>query len=242
MGKDLTWSEAIEQVMLKNSYFATLKLLHAEAPKLKSFYGKTPHKTINERVQRDDRFTRIAPGVWALSNSLDKLPEHLNPKVERPEEDRQKITHSLLQGMLIEIGNIQGYKTYTPDKNSLFLMQKLCELTSLQEIPKFSYDHIIKSAKYIDVIWFNSRLFPSNVIEVEHSTNFKNSLIKFVELQDFQTRMMITAPQNRSERYRDEINKAAFTNISKRVNFISYEKLEILYNNQLEFREFQIFR
>jgi len=242
MGKDLTWSEAIEQVMLKNSYFSTLKLLHAEAPKLKSFYGKTPHKTINERVQRDDRFTRIAPGVWALSNSLEKLPEHLNPKVEKPEEDRQKITHSLLQGMLIEIGNIQRYQTYTPDKNSLFLMQKLCELTSLQEIPKFSYDHIIQSAKFIDVIWFNSRLFPSNVIEVEHSTNFKNSLIKFVELQDFQTRMMITAPQNRFERYRDEINKAAFTDISKRVNFISYEKLEILYNNQLEFREFQIFR
>lgn len=242
MRKDLTWSEAIEQVMLKNSYFATLKLLHEEAPKLKSFYGKTPHKTINERVQRDDRFTRIAPGVWALSNSLDKLPDHLNPKVEKSEEDRQKITHSLLQGMLIEIGNIRGYKTYTPDKNSLFLMQKLCELTSLQEIPKFSYDHIIRSAKYIDVIWFNSRLFPSNVIEVEHSTNFKNSLIKFVELQDFQTKMMITAPQNRFERYRDEINKAAFTNISKRVNFISYEKLEIFYKNQLEFREFQIFR
>jgi len=242
MGKNLTWSEAIEQVMLKNSYFAPLKLLHEEAPKLKSFYGKTPHKTINERVQRDDRFTRIVPGVWALSNSLDKLPDYLSPKVEKSEEDRQKITHSSIQGMLIEIGNIREYQTYTPDKNSLFLMNKLCELTSLQEIPKFSYDHIIQSAKYIDVIWFNSRLFPSYIIEVEHSTNFRNSLIKFVELQDFQTKMMITAPQNRFERYRDEINKAAFTDISKRVNFISYEKLETVYNNQLEFREFQFFR
>ncbi len=242
MEKNLTWSEAIEQVMLKNSYFAPLKLLHEEAPKLKSFYGKTPHKTINERVQRDDRFTRIVPGVWALSNSLDKLPDHLNPKVEKSEEDRQKITHSSIQGMLIEIGNIREYQTYTPDKNSLFLMHKLCELTSLQEIPKFSYDHIIQSAKYIDVIWFNSRLFPSYIIEVEHSTNFRNSLIKFVELQDFQTKMMITAPQSRFERYRDEINKAAFTDISKRVNFISYEKLETVYNNQLEFREFQFFR
>jgi len=241
MGKDLTWSEAIEQVMLKNSYFATLKLLHEEAPKLKSFYGKTPHKTINERVQREDRFTRIAPGIWALSNFLDKLPDHLNPKVEKSEEDRQKITHSLIQGMLIEIGNIQGYKTYTPDKNSLFLKQKLCDLTTLQEIPQFSYDHIIQSVKYIDVIWFNSRLFPSNVIEVEHSTNFKNSLVRFVELQDFQTKMTITAPQNRFERYRDEINKAAFTNISKRVIFIPYEKLEIFYNKQLELRELQIF-
>ena len=242
MGKNLTWSEAIEQVMLKNSYFAALKLLHEEAPQLKSFYGKTPHKTINERVQRDDRFARIAPGIWALSDFFDKLPDHLNPKVEKSEEDRQKITHSLIQGMLIEIGNIQGYKTYTPDKNNLFLKQKLCELTSLQEIPKFSYDHIIQSARYIDVIWFSSRLFPSNIIEIEHSTNFKNSLVKFVELQNFQTKMTITAPQNRFERYRNEINKAAFTNISKRVIFISYEKLEIFYNNQLEFRKIQIFR
>ena len=242
MGKNLTWSEAIEQVMLKNSYFATLKLLYEEAPKLKSFYGKTPHKTINERVQKDNRFTRLAPGIWALSNFLDKLPDHLNPKVEKSEEDRQKITHSLVQGMFIEIGNIQGYKTYTPDKNSLFLKQKLCELTSLQEIPKFSYDHIIQSAKYIDVIWFNSRLFPSNIIEIEHSSNFKNSLVKFAELQDFQTKMTITAPQNRFKRYKVEINKSAFISILKRTNFISYEKLEIFYNNQLEFKEFQNFR
>lgn len=239
MGKDLTWSEAIEQVMLGNGYFAPLKLLHEEAPKLKPFYGKTPHQTINERVQRDARFTRIVPGVWALSRFLDKLPDHLNPKVERTEDAKQQITHSLVQGMLIEIGNIQGYKTYTSDKNSLFLMQKLYELTGLQEIPRFSYDHIIQSTKHIDVIWFNARLFPSNVIEVEHTTDFKNSLIKFVELQDFQTIMTIVAPKDRFERYKVEISKAAFTNISKRVSFISYEKVEGLYNNQKEFREFQ---
>lgn len=241
MGKNLTWSEAIEQVMLKNGYFATLKLLYEEAPKLKSFYGKTSHKTIDERVQRDKRFTRIAPGIWALKDFLDKLPDYLNPKIEKSEEDKQKITHSLIQGMLIEIGNIQGYKTYTHDKTTLFLRPKLSDLIILQKIHKFSYEHIIKSVQYIDVIWFNSRLFPCNVIEVEHSTNFRNSLVKFVELQDFQTKMTITAPQNRFGKFNDEINKAAFANIAKRVTFIPYEKLENFYNKQLELKELQIF-
>ncbi len=126
--------------------------------------------------------------------------------------------------MLIEIGNIHGYKTYTHDKNILFLGHKLSDLITLQKIPKFSYEHIINSIKYIDVNWFNSRLFPGNVIEIEHSTNFRNSLVKFVELQDFQTKMTIAAPQNRFQKYKDEINKAAFANIAKRVTIIPYEK------------------
>jgi len=237
MEKDLTWSEAIEQVMLKNGYFATLKLLHEESPKLKSFYGKTPHKTINERVQRDDRFTRIAPGVWALTKYLNELPPHLNPNIEKSQEEEEKFTHSLIQGMLIEIGNIEKFGTYTPDKNRYFLNQRLCDLTTIDEVPPFTYDYIIQSIKYIDVIWLNNRKFPYNVIEVEHSTNFQNSLIKFIEIQDFQTKMTIVSPQNRFIKFSNEIKKIAFASIYERVKFVSYENLEKYYNNLMEYKK-----
>jgi len=73
---DLTYSEAIEQVMRNNGYFAPLKLLYKEIWNYKdksTIIGKTPDFTIQERVQRDPRFTRIAKGVYALTEFLEQV-------------------------------------------------------------------------------------------------------------------------------------------------------------------------
>ena len=228
--KQSTWSEIIEKVMLSRGYFATLKQLHDEVPKLKTFIGKTPDKTINERVQRDERFTKIMPGLWALTQYLDKLPDHLNPRVEKSEQEKVAISHALIQGYLIEIGNMKGFSTFTLDKNGLFLDKKLADIISVQSCPEFTYDRIIQHVKYIDVIWFNQREYPSNVIEVEHSTNFRNSFLKFLELQDFATKMTIVAPIKRREQFNRETTRTTFETINKRINFISYDDVEKIYS------------
>lgn len=49
----------------------------------------------------------------------------------------------------------------------------------------FTYKEVVEKIKSIDVFWFNDRRFPKFVFEVEHSTDFKNALLKFLELQDF---------------------------------------------------------
>jgi len=236
--KQLTWSEAIEQVMLNRGYFATLKQLHEETPKLKTFIGKTPDRTINERVQRDKRFTKIMPGLWALSEYLNKLPDHLNPKVEKSEQEKIAISHALMQGYLIEIGNIKGYSTFSPDKHGLFLDKKIADIISVQNCPEFTYARVLQHIKYIDVIWFNAREFPSNVIEVEHSTNFRNSFLKFLELQDFATKMTIVAPTERKEQFCREISRTTFEAINKRINFISYDDVEKMYSTSVALKSF----
>lgn len=75
---DLTYSDAIEKVMLDNGYFAPLKLLYSEIWNYKdrsTIKGKTPDNTIQERVQRDPRFTRIAKGVYALTEFVKKVQD-----------------------------------------------------------------------------------------------------------------------------------------------------------------------
>jgi len=236
--EQLTWSEAIEKVMLDRGYFATLKQLHEEAPKLKTFIGKTPDRTINERVQRDKRFTKIMPGLWALKQYLDKLPDHLNPRVQKSEQEKLAISHALIQGYLIEIGNMKGYLTFTPDKNGLFLDKRLADIISIQNCPEFTYDRIMQHVKYIDVIWFYQREYPSNVIEVEHSTDFRNSFLKFLELQDFATKMTIVAPTRRLEQFNREITRTTFETINRRVNFISYDDVEKIYSTSIALKSF----
>ncbi|MEK7482380.1 MAG: HNH endonuclease signature motif containing protein [Patescibacteria group bacterium] len=73
---DTTYSEAIERVMMNNGYFAPLKLLYKEVWNYKDkskITGITPDNTIQERVQRDSRFTRIAKGVYALTDFIEKV-------------------------------------------------------------------------------------------------------------------------------------------------------------------------
>lgn len=69
----LTFSEAIERVLFQNGGFATLKLIYDQFEKYRKKTGKTPDNTIQERVQRDPRFTRIGKGVYALTNFLERI-------------------------------------------------------------------------------------------------------------------------------------------------------------------------
>ncbi len=64
--KEITWSDAVEKAIVQLGYFATLKQIYEIAPTFKRFEGVTPHKTINERVQRDKRFYKILPGLYGL--------------------------------------------------------------------------------------------------------------------------------------------------------------------------------
>jgi len=213
---DTTYSEAVEKVMLNNGYFAPLKLVYKEIWKYKDkskITGKTPDYKIMERVQRDERFTRIGLGVYALTEHLDKLPKQIEPKNKKEKTDRK---HAEMQGMLLELGNFKSEvkDTYTNDKKWIFQNKTLGSLATLDMVPAFTYERIIKeSANFVDVIWFNERGFPHKLFEVEHSTDFRDAFIKFMELQDFITEFYCVASEDRKVKFEREKNKTAFKTI-----------------------------
>lgn len=233
----MTYSEAIEQVMLKNGYFAPLKLIYKEIWNYKDkseIVGKTPDMTIQERVQRDKRFTRIGLGVYALTDYIDRLPKTEIPKTKQAEKERK---HARIQGMLLEIGNHQKdiSDTYTNDKKWIFENKTLGSLATIQKVPLFTFQNIIDdSISFVDVIWFNQRQFPQVIFEVEHSTDFRDAFIKFMELQDFQTRFYCVSDIGRREKFEKEKSKAAFSAINNRVNFLTYEQVENDYEKAIK--------
>lgn len=234
--KELTYSEAIEQVMLNNGYFASLKLIYKEIWKYKDkskIKGKTPNFTIQERVQRDTRFTRIGVGVYSLTEHLDKIQK---PEVPKKQMERTEFEHTRIQGMLLEIGGLEEYETYTPDRNKNFEGKSLGSICSLVTCPRFTFQDIIEqTVRFIDVIWFNERRFPARVFEVEHSTDFRSALTKFSELQDFTTDFFVVAPQKRQQKYNTEIQKAAFRPVANRCKFKTYEEVEAYYQGLLNY-------
>lgn len=239
---DITYSDAIEQVMLNNWYYAPLKLIYQEIWKFKDktqIIGKTPNMTIQERVQRDPRFTKIWLWVYALTAYLQKLPTEIEPKTIIEKTLRM---HTHIQGMLIEIWNIEGFDTYTPDKNGIFINRELWKIATLETMPRFTYDNIIDdSIRFVDVIWFNSRWFPEKLFEVENSTDFRAGFIKFNEIQDFRTSFHFVAPEDRKVKFETEKSKAAFSNIKDRCGFLNYDFIDNWYRNRVEGKKYSEF-
>ena len=221
--------EAVKKVMESNGGYATLGFLNQEVLKIKDCEWKTrtPFASIRRIVQDERFFFKIRPGLWALKSYRDRLPSNILPTKEVSKSKQEEFNHTYYQGLLVEIGNLKKFQTFVPnqDKNKIYLGKKLCEVSTVSDIYKFSYNHIVQRAKTIDVTWFNKREMPSWLFEIEHSTDIQNSLLKFVDLQDFYARFYIVADSVRENDYKSKLSFAAFADICERTKFMSYDQL-----------------
>ncbi|MGI0015776.1 MAG: hypothetical protein ACREBU_20355, partial [Nitrososphaera sp.] len=225
--------EAVIEVMRMNGGYATLGFLYREALKVPRviWNTKTPFASIRRIVQDERFFFKIRPGLWALKDYKDKLPFPVEVGSKASQQAASQFSHSYFQGLLVEIGNLKGFETFVPnqDKNKKFLGKSLAEVATLHHCYSFGYDRFVQRAKMVDVIWFNDRRMPSNFLEVEHSTDIQDSLLKFFELQDFYAEFRMVAPQSRQREFLSKVAHNAFHPIAGRVKFWSYELVSELH-------------
>lgn len=230
--------EAVIKIMEENGGFATLGFLNQYVLGVENceWKTKTPFASIRRIVQDERFFFKIRPGLWALKSYKDKLPPGIRPDKSQPKARQEEYSHTYYQGLVVELGNLKKYKTFVPnqDKNKLYLNSKLSELTTVSDIYRFGYDHLVRKARTIDVAWFNERNMPASLFEIEHSTPIHNSLLKFVELQDFQTGFCIVADAARKKEFNSKLSLEAFRPISNRVGFWSYEDVVELHSRTSE--------
>jgi hypothetical protein len=227
--------KAVEQAMRKNGGFATLSYLYAHATRIPgcNWGTKTPFASIRRIVQdHDELFFKIKPGLWGLSSEKEKVFTSLG--IDAVTESPKNITfdHSYYQGLAVQLGNFRGYQTYIPnqDQNKPFLGGKLWDVSTLHEFPDFTYENMIQRARTIDAIWFNERRLPHAYFEIEHSTDIYNSLLKFVEFQDFRIEFFIVADALRESEYASKIRQSAFKPLESHLHFLDYEKLSSLHD------------
>lgn len=225
MIKKHTQVDDIIETMQKNGGYATLAYLNQNVD-TSTWRTKTPFESIRCFLQRRNEFFKIQPGLWALTDSRESVLKKFQIK-EIGKEHTEVFTHAYYQGLIVDIGNMKQQKTYVPsqDKNKLFLDKKLGEISTMTDIPDFTYQKITNRARTIDAIWFNEREMPSAFYEVEHSTNIINSLNKFFELQDFRAKFFIVADKKRKNEFYDKINRSIYLPIKSLVDFVDYETL-----------------
>lgn len=106
---------------------------------------------------------------------------------------------------------------------------KLSEIVTLNSMPIFTYDNLLRRARTVDVVWFNERQMPCGFYEIEHTTDIKNSLSKFYKLQDFRADFVIIADEKRREQFNDIMSFSMYEPIRRFVKFVSYDNLERQY-------------
>lgn len=227
--KKYTQAQQVIDTLRQNGGYATLGDLY-HLVDTSSWATKTPHESIRRIVQETSGFFKIQPGLWALEECRDDVMRKFELKPGNKTSE-QTFTHGYYQGLLVEIGKFHRMTTYVPaqDQNRLFVDKKLGEITDTTELPDFTYDDLKRRARTIDVIWFNERRMPSNFYEVEHTTDIKNSLSKFYELQDFHAGFYIVADDSRKKEYEDKLHVSMFSPIEKRVKFLNYSQVVGLY-------------
>lgn len=225
----MTQEQQVIETMRQEGGYATLRRLN-EIVDFSTWKTKTPEATVRRIVQDSKSIFRIQPGLWALEECRDAVLRQFELKIG-DKQSEEKFSHGYYQGLLVEIGKMRHRMTYVPaqDKNRKFIGQCLGDITDTTEIPNFTYDRLLKRAKTVDVIWFNDRDMPSDFYEVEHTTDIKNSLSKFYELQDFYAGFYIVADIARKKEFEDKLHVSLFGAIEKRVKFIEYKRVAEMY-------------
>lgn len=227
--KRLTQTQQVINTLREQGGYATLGNLY-HLVDTSTWATKTPNESIRRIVQQSQEIFKIQPGLWALEECRDEVMQifKLKPGNKKSEE---QFTHGYYQGLLVEIGKFRQLKTYVPaqDQNRIFIDKRLGEITDTTELPDFTYENLKRRARTIDVIWFNERNMPSDFYEVEHTTDIKNSLSKFYELQDFSAGFYIVADTSRKKEFEDKLHVSMFAAIENRVRFLNYMQVVNLY-------------
>jgi hypothetical protein len=128
---------------------------------------------------------------WQSISGLKKARSGIVP----PDES----IHNLIQGRLIEIGNIRGYETYCPDKGRTFNKRRLGEIANLPDCLELQFTDKSLIRK-IDALWFRELTrcyYPEYAFEVEISTGVWSGFGRLASLREYNTKLFIISNDER---------------------------------------------
>lgn len=170
---------------------------------------------------------------WNLLLSPPIFEENEKPKTV------EESLHSVLQGRLLEIGNIRGYQTFCPDKSRKFNDKNLEEISTLKTCPELQFSDY-DLLRQIDVIWFKPRgnnFIPEYAFEVELSTGVWSGVGRMATLMDY-SNVGLYVIANDSKKYSQVIN--SFTEYQNRYKFIANDLVGELYSAELNLKQLRI--
>jgi hypothetical protein len=231
----MTKVDAIKKVLEDHNGIATWEIIYKEIsnyyPAVKTM--KDWQAGIRGVFYREEKngchFKRVGLGMVAL---LDYVEE----KVEEIKQDTIRM-HSFMEGVCIEIGNFLKLKTYTADPTAIYNSLSLSEISTLHELPLFTYPDILETTKKIDVLWFNERgfQFPKRAIEIVDSIGtLEPALKRSIQLIEFNLSFYILCKNEHIKIVDKALSKEPYIRIKDRYIVRDYDNILDIYNNTMK--------
>ena len=157
-------------------------------------------------------------------------------ETSEPKNTAEESLHSVLQGRLIEVGNIRGFRTYCPDISKKFNSRNLSEIISLKQCPKLQFSDYTVLRK-IDVLWFKEKgrnIIPEYAFEVELTTGTWSGVGRLATLIDY-SNVKLYVISNNLRRYKQVMH--SFSEFEQRYYHILTEYIGDLYAAELQLKE-----
>lgn len=239
---EIPWEDAILKVVEDRGGVATLEELYQLVPQIRKVPSSLDvNHVIRAYLRRmtkiSGKLKRVGLGMYALpavkiERSLFEDIQEGKTANEILEKTSDRNLHSYTEGMLIELGNIYGYLTYTADSSGMFNNRKLDTIATVKEFPQFTSSRLLDIAKTIDVIWFKERAtvtMPKLTFDVEITTDFSKALHRAYQLRDFQTIFYVVAHKGKDKQFKRKLTTDPYSEIRERILFRSYEDVFSLY-------------
>jgi hypothetical protein len=151
-------------------------------------------------------------------------------------EEKNEITaHAEAEMLLLKIGRMLGYDTYSPNKTNEAFGEVLQDYITLRQLPtRFLGADVAKLVSQIDVIWFRDEV-PEYAFEVEHSTKIGGGLQRLCQLKPLSTKLFIIASGKDYHLYDKYINNDPYYKYKKDFRFREYKQLESYFKAVSEF-------
>lgn len=228
----MTKVEAIEQVMKDNGGTASLGVIYKNickyypAAKQSKDWEAGLRGVLYREIKNGRHFKKIGISIYAMKD----YQEENRPQVK----DKERM-HSYIEGICLELGNFNGYYTYTADPTVKY-RDNLClrDFATVKSLPVFSYKEIVDEAKRIDVIWLSKKgyMFPDVVFEVVDSIGTLNgALNRSMQLKHFMTEFIIVAPEKHHEKFMKTMDMEIYQPQKERFKFFNYDDIMELYEH-----------
>lgn len=228
----MTKVEAIEQVMKDNGGTASLSVIYENICKYYPMAKQSKEweaglrGVLYREIKNNRRFKKIGLSIYAVMDYQEE---------KRPRMREKERMHSYIEGICLELGNFNGYYTYTADPTAKYRDNlSLCDFATVKSLPDFSYKGIVDEAKRIDVIWLNKKgfMFPNVVLEVVDSIGTLNgALNRSLQLKHFMTDFIIVAPEKHHEKFDKTLNFEIYQPQKERFKFFNYDEIMELYEH-----------
>jgi hypothetical protein len=232
----MTKIEAIKKVLEDHGGIATWKIIYDE---VENYYLNAKKKQNWEPGLRGVAYREIYANKSfkqiGLGEGMIALLDYKEEKIEDVKKDTIRM-HSFMEGVCLEIGNFLKLKTFTADPNAKYNNLPLSELTTLQNIPQFSYPEILDTSKRIDILWFNEKgfQFPKRAIEIVDSIGtLEPALKRSLQLLEFNLSFYILCKNEHLKKVEKELNFEPYIRIRDRYKVRDYESILNIYNNPI---------